>query len=239
MRKFLSTIIMLVMLTAVTSALNLNGTWVNENENTGGITKLVIRNGAGNIEAWGKCHPRDCDWGKVRFHHTAKGILASWRQPRIGHKVILAEKINNHRIRVTAKLLYCDSRHDKTKIYYFKKLTPTVSGVRKFTGGWRNSDPNTRGITRITITRKSGKPYIHAWGKCHPRDCDWGEVRARRNGNRLVADWDQGFVNRHMVIHGLDPNSNGKYQRLKMRLYNRYHDSRGNRQETYYFDRRW
>jgi hypothetical protein len=40
------------------------GTWINEDENTGGITKVVIRTDTSTIfvHMWGKCIPIDCDW---------------------------------------------------------------------------------------------------------------------------------------------------------------------------------
>jgi hypothetical protein len=47
---------------------------------------------------------------------------------------------------------------------------------RKFVGGWKNVDGNTGGITRIEIRSGAKSMQIHMWGKCHPEDCDWGEV---------------------------------------------------------------
>ncbi|HLO88557.1 MAG TPA: hypothetical protein VK203_26605 [Nostocaceae cyanobacterium] len=46
------------------------GTWVNTNPNTGGITRVVITSAGGNklnIEAFGKCQPSDCKWGKTNL----------------------------------------------------------------------------------------------------------------------------------------------------------------------------
>jgi hypothetical protein len=42
------------------------GTWLNEDEATRTITRMVIRIEAGTIKvhSWGKCHPNDCDWGE-------------------------------------------------------------------------------------------------------------------------------------------------------------------------------
>ena len=43
------------------------GMWVNTDSNTRGVTKLKITQSGGNVklQAWGKCHPEDCDWGTV------------------------------------------------------------------------------------------------------------------------------------------------------------------------------
>ncbi len=46
-----------------------------------------------------------------------------------------------------------------------------------FAGAWRNVDPNTKGITKI-IAETSGAASIHAFGKCSPTDCDWGNAVA-------------------------------------------------------------
>lgn len=45
---------------------NFIGTWVNEDEGTGGVTRIVIRAESDTIfvHMWGSCHPSDCDWGE-------------------------------------------------------------------------------------------------------------------------------------------------------------------------------
>ena len=55
------------------------GLWVNEDENTSGITKVDITQ-TGNtiiVYMWGKCHPTDCDWGyeTTDVSDAADGIL--------------------------------------------------------------------------------------------------------------------------------------------------------------------
>ena len=42
-----------------------SGTWVNTDSGTGGLTRLrvEVRGTRVGIQAWGKCHPRDCAWG--------------------------------------------------------------------------------------------------------------------------------------------------------------------------------
>ncbi len=40
-----------------------DGTWINTNKNTNGITKIIISNGGKKIRVYGKCVPKDCDWG--------------------------------------------------------------------------------------------------------------------------------------------------------------------------------
>jgi hypothetical protein len=64
------------------------GKWVNVDEMTRGLTRLEIekKGDAWVIRAWGKCHPTDCDWGKVTLHLLGDSVsdkqmkhgLAQW-----------------------------------------------------------------------------------------------------------------------------------------------------------------
>jgi hypothetical protein len=82
-------------------------------------------------------------------------------------------------------------------------------------GSWRNSDPNTRSLTRAQLRfvcqdqilngqlYPPGAPwYMHLWGACHPSDCDWGEVPAEAVtvGTRQMvrAVFNQGFATRYV-----------------------------------------
>ncbi|MCK5028148.1 MAG: hypothetical protein KAR57_00845 [Bacteroidales bacterium] len=80
-------------------------------------------------------------------------------------------------------------------------------------GNWSNIDPDTRGITRVNVRficqdqilngqlYPPGPPfYIHIYGKCHPTDCDWGEVGAQQAGEFVYATYDQGFAKRYVYI---------------------------------------
>lgn len=77
-------------------------------------------------------------------------------------------------------------------------------------GSWVNLNPNTRSVTHVKLRFTcqdqvlNGQPFppgppwhVHVFGKCHPLDCDWGEVGARRSGNgQISATFDQGFATR-------------------------------------------
>jgi hypothetical protein len=52
------------------------------------------------------------------------------------------------------------------------------AALNQMSGNWQNVDPNTRGITALIIDGNPNNLRMHAWGKCHPQDCDWGEVDA-------------------------------------------------------------
>ena len=65
-------------------------------------------------------------------------------------------------------------------------------------GTWVNEDPNTNRITRVEIRNDSTQTiFVHVWGKCDPRDCDWGETTGHfkdANAAVLSVTWNQGFV---------------------------------------------
>ena len=56
------------MVSAQTSE-RLTGEWINANPKTRGVTSVVVANDSfgWNVEAWGKCHPTDCQWGRTKL----------------------------------------------------------------------------------------------------------------------------------------------------------------------------
>ena len=85
--KKLMIIVLLVLISGITFGQNnvdlrnelvsrLVGEWKNIDPNTGGITKVIvtIENNELAINAFGKCHPTDCEWGKVKAHEIAAGV---------------------------------------------------------------------------------------------------------------------------------------------------------------------
>ena len=80
-------IVLLVLISGITFGQNnvdlrnelvsrLVGEWKNIDPNTGGITKVIItiENNELAISAFGKCHPTDCEWGKVKVHEIAASV---------------------------------------------------------------------------------------------------------------------------------------------------------------------
>ena len=79
-------------------------------------------------------------------------------------------------------------------------ITATPTPAKPFQGAWRNQDPNTSSITRLTIEQDANRVSVHAWGKCTPQDCDWGVESGTVSGDAATVLWDQGFVRRTMKI---------------------------------------
>jgi hypothetical protein len=78
--------------------------------------------------------------------------------------------------------------------------SPTPKPAPTFNGNWNNSDKNTSGVTRLEIQQTGNEIKVHAFGKCSPKDCDWGTESGALIGNTAQVTWDQGFSIRKMVL---------------------------------------
>jgi hypothetical protein len=110
------------------------------------------------------------------------------------------------------------------------KETPKPAAT--YEGAWVNADPNTNGITRLSIQEKGTQVKVHAWGKCHPTDCDWGSEDGAMIGKTAQVTWDQGFAIKKMVL------SLEGEKRLKVVLDTVFNDNRPRMHAEYEFVRR-
>ncbi|HEX8845959.1 MAG TPA: hypothetical protein VF791_15010 [Pyrinomonadaceae bacterium] len=101
-----------------------------------------------------------------------------------------------------------------------------------FQGNWRNTDPGTRGITRLQINTGSSPVRVHAWGSCAPSDCDLGTVDGFAYGPNVTSNLNtsaraisaifrSGFNEQLFIIR---PAGAG---RLQADVYDRFTDSSG------------
>ena len=108
----------------------------------------------------------------------------------------------------------------------------TSAELNQFAGRWKNIDPNTRGVTRLNIHVRGTDVTVHAWGKCHPKDCDWGRVRAYayapsvssnliNTAQTLSAIFQTGFSQTLMIIYPAGRN------RLRAEVLTRFTDRSG------------
>ena len=70
-------------------------------------------------------------------------------------------------------------------------------------GDWVNVDPNTSGMTRLTIGQNDAGYSFHGYGKCHPQDCDWGEISAAPvtvGADQLWGSYNFGFKKTHITV---------------------------------------
>jgi hypothetical protein len=91
---------------------------------------------------------------------------------------------------------------NKNLSYQVKDETRLLSNaaLAQLDGTWVNQNTETSGITRFQIQQRGNDIFVHAWGKCHPTDCDWGETRALVDKDSAIVLWDQSFVFRKMSI---------------------------------------
>jgi len=89
-------------------------------------------------------------------------------------------------------------------------------------GSWINqaATPN---ITQVVIRREGADLLVHAWGKCAPTDCDWGETKIALWNNLPTCTWDHGFSVTKMELILLPD------QRLVVSYRTEYHDNSGRR----------
>jgi hypothetical protein len=106
-----------------------------------------------------------------------------------------------------------------------------LASMAQFAGSWTNVDTNTGGITNLDIAVMGTDAQVHAWGKCHPTDCDWGTVQAQAfalsvssdvlsGADTLTAVFVTSFSQTTLVIK---PAGN----RLKVDSYDRFMDNSG------------
>ena len=94
-------------------------------------------------------------------------------------------------------------------------------------GGWVNTNPATRGITRVYLARRCGarRAYlVKLYGKCHPTDCSWkssfARYRGRGRGRGLfISHANHGFAKRRIVLRKI-----GNY--LFVKVYTDFADPR-------------
>jgi hypothetical protein len=80
--------------------------------------------------------------------------------------------------------------------------------VSDYLGEWTNADPNTRGISRLSIRQDPARVVVQIWGKCHPHDCDWGTVQATPLARRvdssgtapITAIYSLGFAEKRVTL---------------------------------------
>ncbi len=106
------------------------------------------------------------------------------------------------------------------------------AALSQFSGSWRNVNANTPAITRLQIAVSGTNVTVHAWGKCHPQDCDWGAKQGYgyaatvsqplpANARAVTVVFKTGFSESILVLQPEPGN------RLRGDLYTRFTDNSG------------
>ena len=131
----------------------------------------------------------------------------------------------------------------KTLFYFTLSLmlvfvsATAFAGLDDFAGTWKNTDRNTGGITTLRIKVDGLDVRVHAWGKCHPKDCDWGEIGADAYGSNpssnilantrvLIANYKTNFSRTILIM------TRAGSDKLKAEAYTRFTDYSGRKNYT-------
>ncbi len=108
----------------------------------------------------------------------------------------------------------------------------TYAAIGEFEGKWQNVDGNTGGLTALEISLAGDQVKVHAWGKCHPTDCDWRVADATAfaprvesalpgNAQTLMAVFKTAFSESILVINPAE------WNKLRVELLTRFTDQSG------------
>jgi hypothetical protein len=103
--------------------------------------------------------------------------------------------------------------------------TAASAKIDDFPGKWVNVDPHTNNLTKVHIDMNGPMSVgVHAWGQCHPNDCDWGKVQGQfipGGGGTVRATFDSGFSITLLELH------NAPGQALTYDMHVKYTDHSG------------
>ena len=173
-----------------------------------------------------------CPKQKVRTEITTPLPSGWWQTPQVGS--LLNTEVKNLAGKPT---IFCKYWAYGRKVSVMKKVPRgyichavnkhiqcTKLQIRPafaLSGTWYGT-ANTRSMTKLKIYKAGSRVKVHAWGKCHPSDCNWGVKNAYViNSKKIEVFWDQGFVRRRMVVRKVGLN------RVKVRTFSHYADGSG------------
>lgn len=133
--------------------------------------------------------------------------------------------------------LYILSLEAIDHIQYSNGTTYDSKPTQDWIGNWYNEDSSTPGITKFKILKEGSDLVVQMWGKCHPKDCYWGEEKVSINSaknNLLRVKWNPTHAVKEQVINSIDAN------RLKVTTNTTFIDNSGRNSysSTEYFNRR-
>ncbi len=123
-----------------------NGTWMNTDTNTRGITKVVVKGAGGkaSVHVWGKCSPQDCDWGWENCNSYADGHLSTHYNNDFSVRNLTITMPNSGTLQVQAHTHYTDNsgRSDRDATYTFRRVFKPVQQTPKPLGGFQVKPPS-------------------------------------------------------------------------------------------------
>ncbi|HPJ95468.1 MAG TPA: hypothetical protein PKY89_16290 [Deltaproteobacteria bacterium] len=123
-----------------------NGTWINTDTNTNGLTKVVVKGAGGkaSVHVWGKCSPQDCDWGWLNCNSYADGHLSTHYRSDLSVRNLTITMPNPGTLTVQMHTHFIDNsgRPDQDATYSFKRVFTPVQQAPKPLGGLQVKPPS-------------------------------------------------------------------------------------------------
>lgn len=110
---------------------------------------------------------------------------------------------------------------------------PVTTAADDLLGTWMNTDTNTRGMTKLVITKiDNQKVGLRGYGKCSPSDCDWGAITTSLSQPWTVGIYQFGFKQTRISVRRTG-------DQLQVQTNDHYTDQSGrqDRSEQYTFTR--
>ncbi len=98
----------------------ISGTWINTDNNTLGITKLIITND-NKIKVFGKCSPQDCDWGEQPLTKLSTMAYQSIFTLSFKKTTLIISVEADGTLKLNGYDVYNNGRPNSTYRYTFKK----------------------------------------------------------------------------------------------------------------------
>ncbi len=104
---------------------SIDGTYVNTDSNTRGLTTIKIKGNGTQFTTWGACHPSDCAWGTTRLKKQGSNTYNVYYDQDFATRKISVTHITPHgnMLKVIMHTSYTDSRKDRKDTFYFKRST--------------------------------------------------------------------------------------------------------------------
>lgn len=150
-----------------------SGAWLNDDANTGNVSKLWIAGSGDNLKVqwFGSCS------GSLCYNETKT-------QPYTGEPFNIT--LDGRTFRITfdnAGGTKLGLIYQGTNTLRFHKVT-----AASYNGTWTNVDPNTQDINRFEITSSGNTINLHWYGVCGGQPCDNGTETGTFNGEPLVIN---------------------------------------------------
>jgi len=226
MMSFLSALFLLTLCSTAFAQINqFDGNWVNVDSATSGVTKLKIdvSGTAVKLQVFGKCHPTDCDWGKVDAYAYAPNVssnlvtsarsLTAVYDHGFSTKIVVITPLRGLRLQADVYTRFTDSsgrtNYDATYIFKPEGIAndcllynpDNLKIVDEGASGWLLTDGRSR---MLILDNEADAKRALALAKRHTAHCFIGRDNTRPNRREYVHEYWLGASDEVTTIVGED-----------------------------------